>query len=280
MSIAKSNEVVRVDTASTSTLRDDSSKQWESIAPIESGTTVCSDKAEKKRKSDRGPVIRDSIIGFADGLTVPFALTAGLSSLGSSKLVIIGGLAELFSGAISMGLGAYLAAITEAEHFVSEQKRERKLVLSTPEDEEERIYGTLQRYGIEKSATLPIFQTLKKDPEMWVQFVMDFDLRLEEPAGNRAWISALTMGMAYFIGGIIPMIPYFAVKNVTTALFVSIGITAFVLLVFGYTKTRLTVSSHKAAFWGALQTLMIGAVAAGASYGIVRAIDHSSPGTL
>lgn len=232
-----------------------------------------------EKHSDYGDVVRDTIIGFADGLTVPFALTAGLSSLGSSKLVIVGGLAELFSGAISMGLGAYLAAVTERDHYTAEEKRERDEVCNRPEDEKEEIYEIMARYGIDRESTKPIVDQLARNPEEWIKFMMDFELKLQQPNVSRAWISAGTMGLAYFIGGLIPMIPYFAMPNVTHALFVSIGITVVILLAFGFIKNYVTVRSKRSGFNGALQTLFIGVLAAGVSYGIVRGIDSSNIGS-
>lgn len=227
--------------------------------------------------TSNGDVIRDIIIGFADGLTVPFALTAGLSSLGNSQLVVMGGLAELFSGAISMGLGAYLAAVTEREHYLSEEARERDEVRNQPEEEREEIFAIMAKYYVSREATTPLVNDLCQNTDQWVRFMMDFELRLEEPNVNRAWISALTMGLSYFIGGLVPMIPYFVMRNATQALFVSIGITVVILLVFGFIKDWITVRTKRAGVWGAIQTLAIGLVAAGTSYGIVRGLDSKSP---
>jgi len=227
----------------------------------------------KEHHKAHGDVVRDTIIGFADGLTVPFALTAGLSSLGDTKIVVVGGLAELFSGAISMGLGAYLAAQTEREHYASEEARERDEVARKPEAEREEIFDILAQYGVSRGAAGPLVDELSRDPEAWVRFMMDFELRLEKPGGSRAWISALTMGMSYFVGGLVPMLPYFFMREAARALAVSVAITVVILLVFGYVKTAVTVGSRKAACWGAVQTLVIGLLAAGTSYGIVRAID-------
>ncbi|KAL1980960.1 hypothetical protein VTN96DRAFT_3300 [Rasamsonia emersonii] len=231
-----------------------------------------------EQHSSAGDIVRDIIIGFSDGLTVPFALTAGLSSLGSSKLVIIGGLAELFSGSISMGLGAYLAAVTERDRYHSEEKRERDEVATKPEAEKEEIYEVFDQYGIGREASRGVVESLVQDEESWVRFMMDFELRLEKPNVSRAWISGITMGVAYFIGGLLPMIPYFIITRVNIALFVSIGITFVVLLVFGYIKNYVTIKTKRAGVYGALQTLFIGALAAGASYGIVRGIDQSNIG--
>jgi len=226
-----------------------------------------------EKHSGHGDVIRDIIIGFSDGLTVPFALTAGLSSLGSTKVVITGGLAELFSGAISMGLGAYLASVTDRDHYLSEEKREWEEVRDKPDDEKEEIYEIMGSYGVSREATVPVVDSLCKDPENWVRFMMDFELKLEKPNVSRAWISAAVMGLAYFIGGLIPMIPYFAMRSTTHALFFSIGITVVILLAFGYVKNYVTIQTKRAGLYGALQTLCIGLLAAGTSYGIVRAIN-------
>ena len=127
------------------------------------------DNSHTERHSAYGAIVRDVIIGFADGLTVPFALTAGLSSLGSSKLVIIGGLAELFSGAISMGLGAYLASVTDRDHYISEEKRERAEVVEKPDDEKREIAEILERYGIGREASALVVRDLVADSDAWVR---------------------------------------------------------------------------------------------------------------
>jgi vacuolar iron transporter family protein len=232
---------------------------------------------DDSRASGRGPIIRDIIIGFSDGLTVPFALTAGLSSLGSARLVIMGGLAELFSGMISMGLGAYLAAVTERDHYHSEREREEWEVANVPHDERAELFDILKGYGVSFEAASPLVAELCADPKQWVRFMMDFELRLEEPDVSRAWISAVTMGLSYFIGGLIPMIPYFIMDRAQEALFVSIAITVVILLVFGYVKNFVTIRTHRAGISGALQTLVIGVLAAGTSYAIVRLLDVKDP---
>ncbi|KAJ5489375.1 Vacuolar iron transporter 1 [Penicillium diatomitis] len=234
--------------------------------------------AASERHSDLGDIIRDITIGFADGLTVPFALTAGLSSLGSSKIVIVGGLAELFSGAISMGLGAYLAAVTDRDHYSSEEAREREEVLTKPGAEQEECLEILDGYGISREASQSVVDCLTRDPEQWIRFMMDFELKLEKPNVSRAWISAATMGLSYFIGGLLPMIPYFAMKNTTHALFISIGITIVVCILFGFLKNFAIIKTKRAGFYGAAQTLIVGAIAAGTSYGIVYGVDHSNIG--
>ncbi|KAK5013300.1 Protein ccc1 [Cryomyces antarcticus] len=254
-------------------------KREESVAvPLptssSSSTTVNAFPHEEKhtRHSD---IVRDVIIGFSDGLTVPFALTAGLSSLGSARLVILGGLAELFSGSISMGLGAYLAGVTERKHYEVEEARERREVKEQPAAEEDEIYEIMGGYGLDRATVHPMVMALKENPDAWVKFMMDFELKLEKPRLSREWISGLMMGLSYFIGGLVPMIPYFIYKNVNHALFTSIGITVLILLGFGYAKAVVTGTSQKDAVWSALQTLMLGAIAAGSSYGIVRGVDSA-----
>lgn len=223
---------------------------------------------------DYSNVLRDIIIGFSDGLTVPFALTAGLSSLGSAKVVIIAGLAELFSGMISMGLGAYLAAVTERDHYNHQEQREAHEVQHMPEAERDGVYSILEKYNVSRTAATPLVDELCKNPDQWVRFMMDFDLKLDKPNIHQAWISAVTMGLSYFIGGLIPMIPYFVMDRVREALWVSIGITVAVLLVFGYVKNYVAIRNHRAGLWGAFQTLVIGMLAAGTSYAIVRGLDR------
>ncbi|KAF2110358.1 Ccc1 family [Lophiotrema nucula] len=231
----------------------------------------------KEHHTSNGAWVRDAIIGFADGLTVPFALTAGLSSIGSSHLVILGGLAELFAGSISMGLGAYLAALTEKNHYAVELLRERREVESVPSEEIEEIYDIFQPYGVSRGSVEPLVKELVRDKEAWVRFMMVFELGLQEPASSRLYLSALVMGLSYFFGGLVPMIPYFAIKDVTRALFVSIGITVVILLAFGYVKAIVTGTSKRGAVRGALETLVVGVLAAGASYGIVKGLEGIRP---
>ncbi|KAK0610131.1 VIT family-domain-containing protein [Bombardia bombarda] len=219
-------------------------------------------------------LLRDIIIGFSDGLTVPFALTAGLSSLGSTQLVIMGGLAELFSGMISMGLGAYLAAATERAHWESEHARECSEVDHVPDIERAEIYDILSSYGVSRDAATPLVRQLTSDKKEWVRFMMDFELRLPEPDVSRAWVSAVTMGVSYFVGGLVPMVPYFVMDVAGEALWVSVGVTVVILLGFGYVKNWVTIRTKRAGVEGALQTLVVGALAAGTSYLIVRLLDR------
>ncbi|KAG5979616.1 hypothetical protein E4U55_004944 [Claviceps digitariae] len=226
---------------------------------------------------DYAPLLRDIIIGFSDGLTVPFALTAGLSSLGSTKLVIMGGLAELFSGMLSMGLGAYLAAVTERDTLTSQASTQHAHNASRGLDQRRaEVHAILlDRYGLSRKSVAPLAEELCADRERWARFTNDFGARgVEEPSVHRAWVSGLTMGVSYFVGGLIPMIPYFVLADVARALLVSVAVTVVVLLVFGYGKNYVAIRNHRAGLWGAGQTLVIGVLAAGTSYVIVKCLDR------
>ncbi|TVY89632.1 Vacuolar iron transporter [Lachnellula willkommii] len=259
----------------TSTLQSEPRSEI-ALAPKVSGS-LGQDMPHGEDHKSPGPYMRDVILGFSDGLTVPFALTAGLSSLGSAKLVILGGLAELFSGAISMGLGGLLAALTERSHYCAEEQRERDEVRDTPQLEREEIYVLMEEYDVGRDAITPFVDALAANEDKWVKFMMDFELKMEKVEKKQAWISAGALAGSYFAGGLIPMIPYFALKNVTDALFVSIGVTVLMLLIFGFVKNKKTVGTTRAGFKGAAQTLVTGVLAAGASYGIVRALDSRNP---
>ncbi|KJZ78149.1 hypothetical protein HIM_02187 [Hirsutella minnesotensis 3608] len=260
-----------------------SSSPGQSSASSLTSSTLSSSLSSSSSSLDFGDTLRDIIIGFSDGLTVPFALTAGLSSLGSTRLVIMGGLAELFSGMISMGLGAYLAAATERDCYRlslrhleddcdgSSGARDRHC---DPVDHRRAaVLDILDKYGVSRSAATPLADELADDPHGWLSFKKDFSLGIEEPQANRAWLSGLTMGLSYFVGGLIPMLPYFLMNRVLDALAVSIVVTVFILIAFGYAKNYLAIRNHRAGVWGAIQTLIIGVLAAGTSYLIVKAID-------
>jgi VIT1/CCC1 family predicted Fe2+/Mn2+ transporter len=216
--------------------------------------------------------------------------------IGSSKLVIVGGLAELVAGMISMGLGQWLSSNTTAKQWDIELERERREVIEQPLAEEREIYEIFEPYNIPPETVKPIVEHLMQDPEQWVQvgffestmnelclltetqFMMAFELKLEKPRRRTAVICALIMGFTYLLGGIIPMIPYFAFKNVNHALFTSIGITVVVLLVFGYMKARIAGVKGRARFTSAFETLVVGVLAAGTSYGIVYGINKRLSG--
>jgi len=218
--------------------------------------------------------VRDIVIGLSDGLTVPFALAAGLSgAVASSHIVVLAGLAEIAAGSIAMGLGGYLAARGDAEHYVSERQREEREIIERTRDEEEEIYEIFEQYAVDRSSAAPVLNALKQNPTAWVDFMMRFELGLEEPARNRAFRSALTIAASYIAGGLIPLLPYMLVDDNFTALKLSIIITLLALGVFGALKGRLVGSCSLRA---AIQTVLIGGTAAAAAYTLARLLNSRS----
>ncbi len=217
-------------------------------------------------------VVRDIVIGMSDGLTVPFALAAGLTGVvAASHIIITAGLAEVAAGSIAMGLGGFLAARGDAEHYASERKRERQEVQALPDREAQEVAEVLQSYGLTLEESAPLVAALQKRPEAYVDFMMRFELGLEEPDPKRALTSALTIAGAYIAGGLIPLSPYFLVSRAHTALLWSAAVTLAALAVFGYFKAQATGAS---AFRGALQTVLIGGLAAAAAFLIARVFSR------
>ncbi|MGB4101746.1 MAG: VIT1/CCC1 transporter family protein [Alphaproteobacteria bacterium] len=219
---------------------------------------------------ESSPALRDSVIGMADGLTVPFALAAGLSGvIDSTGLIVTAGAAEIAAGAIAMGLGGYLAAKTEAEHYASELARERQEIKDIPEQEAREVVGILEQYGLDAAQAEVVVGGLRQNPERWVNFMMRFELGLEKPDPRRVMRSPLTIGTAYIVGGLIPLLPYIYLHDVQDALVVSAGMTLLALLLFGGAKGYFTgVPIVRAA----LQTMAIGAAAAAAAFGLATAL--------
>lgn len=218
-----------------------------------------------------GLVVRDVVIGMADGLTVPFALAAGLSgAVDTTWIIVVAGLAEIAAGSIAMGLGGYLAARSDVEHYVSERAREQREVREIPGDEAAEVMEVLQQYGLKPHEARPVVDALRKRPEAWVDFMMRFELGLERPDPARALWSALTIGGAYALGGFIPLLPYMLFKHTLSALAVSSAVTVVALAVFGYVKGRFTGMRPTRS---ALQTVLVGGLAAGAAFLIARAIS-------
>jgi VIT1/CCC1 family predicted Fe2+/Mn2+ transporter len=215
--------------------------------------------------------VRDIVIGMSDGLTVPFALAAGLSgAISASNIVVTAGLAEIAAGSIAMGLGGYLAAKSDAEHYVSERKREQHEVKIKAEIEAQEVRDVFKEYGISEDESHAVVEGLRRDPEAWVDFMMRFELGLEKPDPKRALVSALTIAGAYIAGGFIPLSPYMIVSSVPLGLRWSVIVTLAALAVFGYVKGSFT-GSHP--LRAALQTVLIGGIAAAAAFGIARAIS-------
>jgi len=213
--------------------------------------------------------VRDVVIGMSDGLTVPFALAAGLSgALGTTRIIVTAGLAEIAAGSIAMGLGGFLAARSDAEHYESERVREQAEVRDKADTEAEEVTQVLIAYGLTRDESLPVVNALRTRPEAWVDFMMRFELGLERPDPGRALVSAATIAGSYVAGGLIPLAPYFLMDLPSRAFGVSAAITLLALTVFGYVKGHFTGASQ----WkSALQTALIGGIAASAAYLIARA---------
>jgi VIT1/CCC1 family predicted Fe2+/Mn2+ transporter len=215
-------------------------------------------------------VVRDIVIGMADGLTVPFALAAGLTgAIQATGIIVTAGLAEIAAGSIAMGLGGYMAAKSDAEHYAKEREREKKEVAEIPHEEMREVAEVFQEYGLSEDETWPIVQALKRQPKNWIDFMMRFELGLEKPDPRRAITSAITIAGAYIAGGLIPLSPYIILKSASSALLLSVALTLIALLIFGFVKGRFTGTRP---LRSALQTALIGSVAAGAAFAIARLI--------
>ena len=224
-----------------------------------------------ERHFTAGDVVRDVVIGMSDGLTVPFALAAGISgAVDNSHLVVVAGLAEIAAGSIAMGLGGYLAARSDAEHYESERKREELEVKEIPDEEAREVQNVFTDYGLTRDEAAHVVQALTKKPKEWVDFMMRFELGLEEPNPKRALQSALTIAGSYIAGGFIPLAPYMVLHSARNALVWSALVTLIALGVFGYIKGRFTGSKPARS---ALQTVVIGGLAAGAAFIIAKAIS-------
>jgi vacuolar iron transporter family protein len=214
--------------------------------------------------------IRDIVIGMSDGLTVPFALAAGLSgAVESTRVVITAGLAEIAAGSIAMGLGGYLAARTDAEHYVSERARETRETVEIPDEEKREVSEVFEHYGIPHELARDAAHAMSKNRKRWIDFMMRFELGLEEPDPKRARTSALTIGLSYVAGGLVPLLPYFLFATMRIALLGSVALTLLALLVFGYVKGRFTVKKPLRSAW---QTAVVGGLAAAAAFAIAKFI--------
>ena len=216
-------------------------------------------------------VVRDIVIGMSDGLTVPFALAAGLSgAVAMTRVIVVAGLAEIAAGAIAMGLGGFLAARNDAEHYYSERKREEDEVREKPAAERREVADILHSYGLTHEQSAPIVAAFEQRPKEWVDWMMRFELGLEEPDPKRAYQSAITIAASYIAGGLVPLAPYMILGAPQIALIWSVVATLVALAVFGYIKGRFTGSAPaKSAF----RTAVIGGVAAGAAYGIAKLVS-------
>jgi VIT1/CCC1 family predicted Fe2+/Mn2+ transporter len=218
-----------------------------------------------------GEFVRDSVLGMADGLTVPFALAAGLTgAIDTTGIIVTAGVAEIAAGSIAMGLGGYLAARSQAEHYASERRREQTEVREKPAAEMAEITEIFSHYGITPEESAPVVAALRKRPQAWIDFMMRFELGLERPEPRRALVSALTIGGAYVVGGLIPLVPYMTMASARAALPVSCVVTLIALAVFGYVKSRFTGLRPGR---GALQTVLVGGLAASVAYLLARLLS-------
>jgi vacuolar iron transporter family protein len=224
-----------------------------------------------ERHFTAGDAVRDVVVGMSDGLTVPFALAAGISgAIGQSHLVVTAGLAEIAAGSIAMGLGGYLAGRSEAEHYASERKREADEVRSMPDAEAREVEAIFGEYGLSADESSRVVESLRARPPAWIDFMMRFELGLERPDPRRALVSAATIGGSYALGGVVPLAPYFFVGDARAALAVSAAVTLAALAVFGFVKGRFTGARPLVS---ATQTVLIGGAAAGAAFALARAIS-------
>jgi VIT1/CCC1 family predicted Fe2+/Mn2+ transporter len=216
--------------------------------------------------------ITDIVIGMSDGLTVPFALAAGLSgAVNSNGVVITAGIAEIVAGSIAMGLGGYLAGKTEQEHFQSELKREYNEVENLPEKEKEEVRQVFAEYGLNKETQNIIADELAKDKDKWVDFMMKYELGLEKPDVNRARNSATTIGVSYIAGGLIPLTAYFFTQTPSEGLLISAILTVICLFIFGYFKSKVT---GQPPLKGAMKVTLIGIAAASAAFLVAKAFNN------
>jgi VIT1/CCC1 family predicted Fe2+/Mn2+ transporter len=220
--------------------------------------------------------IRDIVIGMSDGLTVPFALAAGLTgavaaSVKGTSIIITAGFAEIAAGSIAMGLGGYLAAKTDTEHYASELDREYRETVELPEIEKEEVAKVFRDYGLSEQQMAPIVTAITADQKKWVDFMMRFELGLETPDPSRAARSAGTIAASYIVGGLVPLAPYILFRHdVSTALMLSICVTLVALFVFGSIKGHYTGVKP---LRGGLQTVLVGGLAAAAAFFLARLIS-------
>jgi predicted membrane protein (TIGR00267 family) len=221
-------------------------------------------------KSNSG-LVRDIIIGMSDGLTVPFALTAGLSGvLNTNHLIIVSGLSEIAAGCISMGLGGYLAGESEVEHYDSELKREYSEIETVPDTELKEVNDILIDLGVEASLSQQVAVQISKDKVRWADFMMKLELNMEKPAKDRAAKSATTIALSYLVGGFIPLLPYIVFKDSKDGFYASCTVTILALIFFGYFKSKVT---GQPLVKGTLKVAMTGIIAAAAAYFLAKAVS-------
>lgn len=216
--------------------------------------------------------VRDVVIGMSDGLTVPFALAAGLSgAVPQTSIIVVAGLAEIAAGSIAMGLGGYLAARTDRDHYESEREREIRETVELPEKERDEVAEVFRGYGMSEQDLAPVVTAICSDQKHWVDFMMKFELGFEEPEPKRARNSAITIALSYILGGLVPLAPYIMISDLTSALEASVAVTLVALFIFGYVKGKMTGISPVR---GGLQTVVIGGLASAAAFGLAKWIGR------
>lgn len=216
-------------------------------------------------------MLTDIVIGMSDGLTVPFALAAGLSgAVSSSNIIVIAGIAEICAGSIAMGLGGYLAGKTEQDHYASEQKREYYEVDNLRDREIEETKEFFANIGLSKDLQNKATEEIAQDKDRWVDFMMKYELGLDKPDPKRATKSALNIGLSYIAGGVIPLSPYFFINDSVEALKISVIVTLLCLFVFGFFKSKVTGINP---WLGAIRVMLIGAMAAAAAFGVAKLFE-------
>lgn len=229
------------------------------------------DKPHNEEHLKSSEALRDIVIGMSDGLTVPFALAAGLSgAVDSTNIIVIAGIAEVAAGSIAMGLGGYLAGKTEQDHYNSEMKREYYEVENLRDREIEETKEFFANIGLSEGLQEKATEEIAQDKKRWVDFMMKYELGLEKPDPKRATKSALNIGLSYVVGGLVPLSPYFFMSSSVEALKISVIVTLLCLFVFGFFKSKITGINP----WvGALRVMLIGALAAGAAFGVAKLFE-------
>jgi VIT1/CCC1 family predicted Fe2+/Mn2+ transporter len=228
-------------------------------------------KLNKKFRNTNADLVKDIIIGMSDGLTVPFALTAGLSGiLSTNHLIIVSGLSEIVAGCISMGLGGYLAGQSEVEHYDTELKRENNEIEISPGVELKEVENIFMEMGVDGPLSKQVALQISKDKDRWADFMMKLELEIERPAKNRASKSAGTIALSYLVGGFIPLFPYILTNSSKIGFNVSCMVTILALIIFGYFKSKLT---GQPIIKGTIKIALIGIVAASAAYFLAKAVS-------
>ncbi len=224
-----------------------------------------------EEKRSNSSTVRDIIIGMSDGLTVPFALTAGLSGvLSTTHLIVVSGIAEIAAGCISMGLGGYLAGESEVEQYQKEILNEYHEIETVPHLELKEVEDILIDLGVDEPLSKEVALQISRDKDNWAEFMMKLELKMEKPAHNRAAISAGTIAVSYLVGGFIPLLPYVIFSNIHTGFLVSCGFTTLALIIFGFFKSKMT---GQPLIKGTLKVTITGIIAATAAYLLAKAVS-------